>query len=1367
MKKTILLFALLFLTRLSFSQTYAIITSNILGQLTSCENQVDYQVSIQNLSPFQLYDISLNLNIPIGVNYIIGSADNGVTETNLSDPNSLVFGLPIIPIGATFVFKVSLGVGCMNLSTALSNYININFQGDNFTGGIISASQTHTSPLYNVLTPNISIISTTNQSINGNIGMIFQRCMTITNGGNGSLSMFSLLHEHGSGIDVISTTFGTLSQLSNGALSTFNSTDFSAIGNGNGLFDPGEQLIICETIEIIQCANAQSIYSCGWGCNGVVCQTSTNAANIVFDAETPNIQIARYVDFSSVPDPMNPASTFDGLGGDCYGNNATGDFASWIVISNTGSGDAIATSIEIGQGWNGLTQFMFPDYYSSLNAASFTIEINGGGQVPLTLLTTTPSNAKACLPANPIGAVSFIVPLIAPGDTVIVRWNHFTCASEYCENNNRRHLLHWRLQGSFQNNCEQNFTIPRTQLIPGTPGAYFYRNGITLDNSPGTLLGNSSGNVRFLMENGEFSWLPFNSVTDQYVYQIILPDNCLEVDISTFEVRNHLNVLQAPPNSVVVNGDTVNFIYNIPMTGTQWSFNFDVDLNCTTCLTEGVKTIGIRTLFTPDSACDVEMVMGCSSVNIEVFCPPVCEGINLMNTSIRRVNLGLSDNDNNGIPDPTGTPHDMSLVRTDRVMYGDTIEVQNAGFVQNTTALALNHIVLDQTINQAGNRMTYLSSKVRIVDATTGIGYTCNNLILAPTITTAGTTRNWIFDIPITTLNTCLPAGFSLQTTDSVYVISYFSNTANWGGNPILSVPVKNKLFSTSFPYTGLLPANQLYGCNEFTKEFSLIGYYWTNWGPDTYVADNCGVFTISQSYYLSIGQCCNNYAGGNLFPFEYRNWGNPDLLQIELPDDYEFISADFNFVRTTGTLATVGTPWYPLIPNAILGNVYDFSVGSYFGDQASGATILYGDDGWHGTLRVNVRPNCAVADSTGFAIHRWFMDPVAQLLTSGESNVVVAAQDNITYHAPTLSLQSSQLVINSQNGQSFWDLTVQNISFISGASNFWIGTPTINNALIGDSLLDVSTSTMYLPNVNGIFSLPELPFDATRVYRLFTTASSCASDSIIVYAGWDCTEYPNSVADYPCQTLKVKLVVNPLYPRLENLISIITPGLTDLCDTLEFEYRVRNFQLGYAFDLLSAMQLPVGLDYISGTSQLVFQGNTLPLADPSLTAPQNYNWDLSTTSVNVNGLIGIINPDSNFYTIRFKALAVCGFISGSRIFGNSNGDSYCGSNHVSNIAFSPQIFLNGLTVPYVADINLGIDFIYPCGNNNNMNISIVNNGPANFGINDSVIVLLPVGLSYSTSSFAAIHNAAIGQTEPTIQIIAGQQQLTWPLTQN
>ena len=337
-------------------------------------------------------------------------------------------------------------------------------------------------------------------------------------------------------------------------------TDFSSIGNGDAFFDPGESIIICENITILECAGTASFFSYYWGCNGDQCQTLSDGANIIFPGESPNLVFTKWSGYDR-------GTGGGGNNGSCFGNNGTGDFPAQLTITNNGTGDAYNTNIDLFQGWS---TGMAGNYYSSLNTASFTYSINGSTPQPLTFDQTYASNTKSCLPASPIGRVKFSFDTIQTTDTIVINWNHFTCCQDVCSNNERKHLLGWRFEGTFENKCAEEYPIILQQGIYTS----YYRHSISLDQSPGTLFGSSSGTMSFLTTNFEFPF-PNNASNRVFYYEIVLPP-CLTVDPATFIVRNYQNtVIGGTPDSVVTSstGDTMKVFYASPIGGTQSTYS--------------------------------------------------------------------------------------------------------------------------------------------------------------------------------------------------------------------------------------------------------------------------------------------------------------------------------------------------------------------------------------------------------------------------------------------------------------------------------------------------------------------------------------------------------------------------------------------------------------------------------------------------------------------------------------------------------------------------------------------------------------------------------------------------------------------------
>lgn len=1325
------------------------IQSSFSTNLTTCLNQSVYTVNVNNISPYNLFEVNVKLVLPTGISYIANSVTGATENGRIGD--TLLFTMSDLASLNRTSFSVKISATCMDSYLSKKNTFILAYKGRNVQGALIQNSTTHYSNLYNVNAPDLSLVAMTNQSINGNIGDVFTRCITITNGGSGSLSNFELEHIHGSGLVISGVSTGTSSTIPNGTLHTFSAVDFASIGNRNGTLDPGESIVICETIKIVSCSNAQSNYKYKWGCNDDVCQSLSDAANIVFNAEAPRLQFTPWNSFT-----INSNS---GLGANCYGNNVNGDFPSSLTITNVGVGAAKDALIQIGGTYAGSNVIMIADYYSSMNIASLTIEVNGGGQQPLVPNRTYASNRKACLPSDPKNAFDVIIPLINPGDVIVLRWNHFTCCADNCENGNRRHLLHWCYKGEYANNCGDTYPVPMSGNLPGSGGTFYYRNQLTPDVVPGTMINNQSSSVTFMAVNSEFT-LPKNS-SHKFKYRVTLPDECLTVDLNSLRVKNHNGVVQNVSYTSSTIGNQVEFLFNSIVMGSQWTVSFDLTLNCSTCPVQGNKNLYFETLYQPSSSCDCWNVLGCTTARIDALCPPICEGANLIDSKVKRINLGLPDNNNDGLPD--AAPHNLSLVRTDRLMHGDTLSIASVSAINNPNNVNFISVVQKDEIVGYGNVMNYTHSKISVYKAATGLVYHSTNFNGNLSNSVVGGTKKWSNGVNISVapgLN--LPVGNYLEQGDSVWIVNYYLNATNIGGD-IVTVNTKTEVKVSTNPTPVQATPAQLLGCNLINREFSLIGWYYTNYGPNTIETIDCNEIVIQQSYYLSIGPCCNNYNGGNLFPYEYRHWSSPANMFIDLPDDYEFVSASFNFSSTAGTYQSRGTSIPSITPVSVNGKIYEFDLSSYFGPVGSGAEIPFGDDGFSGTIFLRLKPSCLVENGTKNTRYRWAYNSVAQINPAQYDLTGWLTTDPVTYFGPILTMQSNVLYVNSQTGQDTWDLFFQNASPSSSVKNFWIAVPS-NASITASRLINTTTNVTYYPNANGVFDVPDLGPESSVTYRLFTVMSNCNLSTIKVYSGWGCTGVPDKVSDYLCDPLELTLTIEVLTPSFDIQVNLLNPVIGNLCEDQLLELVVKNYQLGYGYRLNTEIILPYGMSFVPNSFVFSYLGQAYPLPAPTLISGSTYQWDLSSQPALANGLVGIVDSLSNFFKIYFATTPLCGFSSGQRIYGKVKGMSSCGSEHQSELNYSVPILINDMIAPYATDIRIGIDFITPCGPDNNTILSIVNNGPLPFGNADSITYVLPAGLTYVPNSFVPLHNATIAQTEPRIVNQGVQTLLVWPL---
>jgi len=141
-------------------------------------------------------------------------------------------------------------------------------------------------------------------------------------------------------------------------------------------------------------------------------------------------------------------------------------------------------------------------------------------------------------------------------------------------------------------------------------------------------------------------------------------------------------------------------------------------------------------------------------------------------------------------------------------------------------------------------------------------------------------------------------AGFVLENEDEVELEIYYTLKENIGGT-IEQVLITNDFYVS--PTENGIP----FQCNDWNGNITFIGYYFTTAKTEKYRVKSCAT-TIQQSFYLSIGSCCTNYAGGDFFPYEYRNWAIVNDVTVSIPDGYTVNQATMDYWRTRHTNSTI-----------------------------------------------------------------------------------------------------------------------------------------------------------------------------------------------------------------------------------------------------------------------------------------------------------------------------------------------------------------------------------------------------------------------------------------------------------------------------
>jgi len=1314
----------------SSAQGYMVdINTTVPADLTVCGASKTFTINVYNPSPNLLTNIELTVNMPVGMRYDAGSI-TGATELNITNLSAPQFTIADIATLNTRSLSFTASASCYIMAYLSAGNPVLNQLRIDYSANGNPSYDEHTTLTYSVKQPNLSITTVSNQSFSGNVGDTYQRCITVTNGGLGELNTFVLTDVHGNGIQINSVDKGTRQTQGATELIILTGADFTSAGDGDNLLESGESITICESITVTNCVSVQSNFNAAWGCNNEVCQLSVSSANVVFPNLTPNLVVTHQ--------PSQSA---------CYGMNQPNQ--QQLTILNNGLGQATNVVIDVFQSTGSVFYSTMTSY---IDANNFTYQIGAGAVTPVAATIVANNANYACLGGVRPGSVSVNLPSINSGETVYLRWNTYSCCHDYCNGSPHAGTNNgWTYKGSYSNVCQNNYVVPMVYAK-----SYDQLYADMVDNgSPATIVSGQTLTYKFLFSNDINGYV--STAGRQWRFVVTMP-NCVNYSGNARIVAyDGVTTWNAASATVAGNILTIIFNGNQPFNRINGDLRFDLTANCGGGCTGGASVLRVESYFVSDLGCACVHSVSCVNLPMNVVCPVSCAGMNNSGFSISRTNYGLKDDNNDGVAEAGAV--NLSLIRTDRAMFGDTL---TSVFTGTVLSGSYPYLYAQSRITNGNNYLVYAGGVLTITRGATV--YNCN--IAAPTVANAGNVRTFNYDLSAALLiaSGCVPAGFTFQNGDVVEFRPQYRVNQNPGG-AILLCEATNEFYNSAIPN----PVNEVdkLSCNSYTGSFSIIGYYYTNWGPDSESASSCNQVTISQNYYLSIGPCCQQYAGGNLFPFEYRRWAWPQNLIVTPPAGYTFVSARFNHTRTAGSAAVSTTAWQAITPVNPNGTTFDFPVEQYF--SQFGGAFMESDDGFYGTLQVTLTPSCGVVQNVASAVtYDWIFGESPNLQGSNTSNTyLVNTQDYITYQGADLFIQSLLPSIIAQDNTAAWDVSLSNTT-TQDAHNVFIAAPQVSGVSVVE-VFDVTNNVVVTPSVGGIYQLGLLAANDVRNLRITGSYTSCAADTIIVHVGWNCLTYPSNLAAYPCTTDKIKLT---LTPQIATLIANITsPSATVLlCDTASYTVEGVNIQLGTAYDLKLRIVLPLGVFVIPGSAVMSYPPGSpfVSIPDPTFITGTTYEWDLSVlnATLGTDGLKGILQNLLNTVAVRFGVRTNCNYTSGSLIAFNFNGRSACGLYTGQEVTLSSQLGITGADVPYETKVDLISTYISPCVNSTSMTVNIVNNGPLATGPSDSVVVVFPPAISYISGSYAGIRNAPPNVTFRTYNL-NNRQYVQWKLPQN
>lgn len=1302
---------------LSYGQSKVNITSKLPSEVDLCGENASVTINVRNITTGKVTSQECKLNLPSGLFYVKGSVSGtGVSEkstTNLQYPE---FTLPDLAITESVDIKIEVIADCGMESFLSTGGVPTISAVVSYTGGSVS----HKSLPLTIQQPSINITSVTNQFYAADLKESFIRTITIKNGGKGSIKNFTIDQLLETGLKLWGRKGGTNSVSGDTFRTVFDSSHFKMIGNKDALFSYNEIVTLIDTVYVSDCKNLGAKILLNWGCNGDVCKKQTYSTQVTIKSKAPDLRFIPKGSYSKCFDPSEKSPQ-------------------QLLIINEGDDTAREVRIDIFQSINGGFSNAL---YSQIDTSTLTYRVGKSGTLKKikasSIKLNQKSNSYSCLGANPVGFVSLSLGAIEAGDSLYLDWNSSSCCVNTCLSSLYAHR--WRYNGDYKDQCQKTISVPEAW------GSVGYRHNLTFtsftptDINPGDTL-----KYTFNVTNAYIPNISSKSVIDVYME---LPSGVTHsLKTFHFQFENHKGQ-SWQPTSVSLNGDSIHAQFKgspkLALLGSELIVRLVG--KCAQSAKNSNGTYNFYFNYTPDATCTnaCSFQLACQSGPIRVHCDNSCTGgLKFGDFDAYRISYGLPDNDNDGEEDATGSL-DMDKIKTERVMYGDTLltvfrgRINRLGSITSWTKLTATSYFPYGKFLEVGDATIRILRKGNQLYKCSGIGSSQS---------TSGSNRTFTFDLGTSALISAscpLYSGFAYLPADSVELYVKYVVATN-PGNFFREIQVSNSFYLHTA--TNPTPA-QRYQCDTFSGKFMLAGSYFTNYGRGVYTTNGCNEFEVSQNYYLSIGNCCSNYAGGNLFPFEYRRWARPDKLILIKPPGFDVINTRFYDYRTTGT----GSRTYQYedtVGNMTQrGDTLFYDISNLFTDN--GGNFKISDDGFYGFWYCKLRPNCAARNGVtrvqyGFDFQKF------NYLGSGVERLFIASQnDDISYSAPELSISSLSDDINVDSDTAVWQIVINNASSVSLSKNLWLAGQYKGNSRVIE-VVDVATSKP-VPLSNDIFQLGDLNPGKSITLLVKATFVKCFRDSFNLYIGHDCETYPDSLASAKCITEYRKLFYTPQNTFLESFVEA-TDTVIDLCGFHPYNVTVGNLSNARAFNLYVDLFLQEGVE-LKDTAYLFLPGSTdsIMVRNVVYLGSGQYRWDISGASayLDTNGLAGITSTNPHEYTLKFKLSTNCNFVSSTYFLARPGGNLRCGKSVRSGFSSSKPMDIKGIVKPYFSHLQFDKKAIDVCNYDGDGVMSFINLGPDTTGGNDYIQLLLPDGIYVDTTYMVGIRNTPVNN--PTIK---------------
>jgi len=1293
-----------------------------------CIPSDDVLIEVRNITTSSVTGIECELILPTGVTYIPNSiASNQVTEKTITNLSRPIFSVNNLNITQAGVFRIKLNIGCAITGFLNNGGLAIIRSTTSYTGGSVDQSS---SP-FNVQQASLQITNVTNQLKTANLQEIFVRTVTLRNSGTGRLANATFYRRYQSGLELISAQGGVISYSGDTVFSHLDSAAFIGIGNNDQYFDLNETITLTDTIKVISCTNLVTTFQAYWGCNGSVCNSTSSSANVSISSRSPDVVVT------------TKASTSNCLNGTLLDQQ--------VVLYNKGNDTARSVDFHAFQSVSaGYYNYILTEMV--INSFTMSKSINGADSsiTPYNTNNTYNLGAYSCLSSSPVGEVFFILPDMAPGDSLILRWKTKSCCPQTCNATNF-YFQRWKCKVAYIDQCNKKI---QSGEVWGSTG--FLQSNVINKFVPTDISDGETKRLEYTLSNGNLL-NPINS--SQAKVELILSAGLTHSKTAADFKFAHANGTSWTPSYFRQSGDTITaYFIGVPtVTLSRSELLIDITGTCTGVSTNKNVTYKVNFSYNPDTLCSTNCYMPiyCNSDVIRIHCASSCNsGMHFKAFTAERISFGQPDNNNDGEPDATGSL-DFDKIKRNRIMFGDTVLATFSGIVYNVGRINNWYYAKATSTIAFGAHLSVADVRVKVYRRRNLI-LNCNNITHSSIVN--GNNKTFTFDIGYNNLvnsGCTISSTFAYTILDSVALEVTYVVDKN-PGNASRELIMTNNFFVSSV--ANPTNSSQFYQCDTFSARLNLNGSFYLNFARDNLNNANCNAFNANQNFYLSVGPASGNYAGGNLFPYEYRKWARLQEIIVKKDPGFDLTNAAIIQYRTKGTGGIAWERYLSIVPYASTPTELKFRIDSLYTDK--GGNIKISDDGFHGTFTTSWLANCKAKSETTDLEYDFVFENQGILGNALDTVNSGVHTDKIIYSKPDVQISLANSNVYADQDTVEWTIRIKNSSNTDDLPYAWLGAYKTNNVRLVE-VVDLKTNKSVVKN-NDIFIINSVSKGGQQDYTIRAVFKDCNRDSLLLRFGSNCTSFPDSLSAYPCNTVQTALYFEPINTRLEAIL-LDTVTTVDLCEEKQYNVEIRNTGSPKVFNSYLDILLRPGM-VLSDTAWLKIEGRTdsVAITNALNVAPNTYRWQLAAQDsvLKNSGLNGVKSSTGYIMRLRFGLNTDCNFTSSTFFLLRPGGTIKCGQPVNATFTVGEPIDIKNVVKPYFSAVSLEMPHLDACNFNGISMIKFINLGPDTTGINDRILVSLPPGVEMDTTFIGTGHNPS--PTTAKFNFLNGENTYSW-----